>query len=234
MKLNIGLLKDVVKRLRIRENIRDIARLYKIPVEDLKAQVREYRSSKKGRVLKKQSDKEELRIIDHALKVLKDKVVHPKTIKKEKTIKGTPIKPIKIKKEKIIKEPRVKKVQPPKVIKPPTIKQSNQVAKDHKYYELDVKLWRFSEQGIPQYHISYNMDDVLKKFGKNPVCYITGLKIDLTDKKAYSLDHIVPKHKGGTNELSNMGLCNAIVNMMKSYYTLDEFKFWCEVVTKNK
>lgn len=147
MKISVGEIKQVLERLKLRENIRDIARLYKIPVEDLKAQVREYRSSKKGRILKKQSDKEELRIIDHALKVLnlKDKVVHPKTIKKEK----------KIKKEKIIKEPRVKKVQPPKVIKPPTIKQSNQVAKDHKYYELDVKLWRFSEQGIPQYHISY-------------------------------------------------------------------------------
>ena len=77
---------------------------------------------------------------------------------------------------------------------------------------------------------NYNTHDVVNKIGANPVCYLTGKKIDLNDTPSYSLDHRVPTAKGGTNNLENLEVCATEVNRAKADLALDEFYKLCEDV----
>lgn len=72
-----------------------------------------------------------------------------------------------------------------------------------------------------------------KKILENPVCYITGLPIDLEDPQSWSLDHIVPVSKGGTNDMDNMGICLSFINAMKHDATLEELKERAELLHKS-
>lgn len=75
---------------------------------------------------------------------------------------------------------------------------------------------------------SYEEDiDFLKN---NPFCYLTGEKIDLNKSETYSLDHKIPLSRGGTRELSNMGLTTKIANQAKTSMTPDELIQFCEKV----
>jgi CRISPR/Cas system Type II protein with McrA/HNH and RuvC-like nuclease domain len=71
------------------------------------------------------------------------------------------------------------------------------------------------------------LDEVLKKIGPAPTCYLTGEKIDLTDMASYSLDHITPLSRGGKSTLDNMGLSKRIANQAKSDLTKEEFINLC-------
>ena len=62
---------------------------------------------------------------------------------------------------------------------------------------------------------NYTKQDVIDKIGEHPVCYLTGRPIDLCDTKTYQFDHIVPVSKGGTNDLSNLGVCCKEANQAK-------------------
>jgi 5-methylcytosine-specific restriction endonuclease McrA len=74
--------------------------------------------------------------------------------------------------------------------------------------------------------------DILDKIGKNPVCYITGEKIDLLDYGSYHLDHMIPIAKGGENSLDNLNIATRNANFAKSDMLLDEFIELCEKVLK--
>lgn len=78
---------------------------------------------------------------------------------------------------------------------------------------------------------TFNIDDVLNKIGNNPICYLSGEKINLNENN-YSFDHIIPVSKGGDNSLENLGLTISIVNRMKSDMTVDEFIEQCIKVLK--
>ena len=45
-----------------------------------------------------------------------------------------------------------------------------------------------------------------KKIGEKPICYLTGIPIDINKPNEYSLDHIIPMSRGGKNTLENCGL----------------------------
>lgn len=67
----------------------------------------------------------------------------------------------------------------------------------------------------------YNYKDVMEHFGPNPICYLTGAKLDYYDY--CSLDHIIPASIGGDNELSNMGLTSCLANYEKGVYLAEDF-----------
>jgi 5-methylcytosine-specific restriction endonuclease McrA len=75
----------------------------------------------------------------------------------------------------------------------------------------------------------------VKEFLDNnpPKCYITNVPIDLLDSSTYSLNHIVPKSKGGKSSLDNCGLCLREVAICKHNLTKDEFIALCLRVTEN-
>lgn len=77
---------------------------------------------------------------------------------------------------------------------------------------------------------NFTTQDVLKKFGDNPVCYLTGTPIDLNKPETYHFDHIIPTSKGGTNDLSNLGICLKEANYAKNDLSIDELKILCKKI----
>jgi CRISPR/Cas system Type II protein with McrA/HNH and RuvC-like nuclease domain len=73
----------------------------------------------------------------------------------------------------------------------------------------------------------FNYKDVIKKFGMNTICYLTGEKINLLKDKHYNFDHIIPVSRGGNNLIDNLGILHEIVNRMKFNLTNEEFIGWC-------
>lgn len=66
-------------------------------------------------------------------------------------------------------------------------------------------------------------DDIKNQFKNIPYCYLTGRKLDWNDPKTISLDHYIPKFKGGKNELENLRLCCPQANLAKHTLSHEEF-----------
>lgn len=97
------------------------------------------------------------------------------------------------------------------------------------------KIRRFHRHADKMTHdkISFTFEDLQSKVGENPTCYLTGVPIDLQDPLSYELDHIVPRSKGGTNTLDNLGLASKQANRAKGNMGLDEFIALCAAVTNH-
>jgi 5-methylcytosine-specific restriction endonuclease McrA len=79
----------------------------------------------------------------------------------------------------------------------------------------------------------FTIQQLMEKLGENPKCYLTGKSINLADSRTYSLDHIVPRSKGGDNSLENCGLTCSDANRAKHDLTLEEFIALCKSVVDN-
>ena len=79
---------------------------------------------------------------------------------------------------------------------------------------------------------TFQLKDVLNKFGQNTFCYLTGQKIDLL-KDNYELDHIIPFSRGGDNSLNNLGITIPKANRMKCDLMIDELLELCQLIIKN-
>jgi len=73
----------------------------------------------------------------------------------------------------------------------------------------------------------FSLEDLKNKIGENPICYLTGKKIDLSKSRTYHFDHIIPVSRGGDNSLNNLGICTREANQAKCDRTLDEFIQLC-------
>lgn len=79
----------------------------------------------------------------------------------------------------------------------------------------------------------FSYKDVVKKFGEQTACYLTGRPIDLKEPRLYQFDHIVPVSRGGKNTLSNLGIACKEANIGKSNLLLDEFIQLCKDVLEH-
>jgi len=79
----------------------------------------------------------------------------------------------------------------------------------------------------------FQFNDIMKKFGDNPKCYLTGRDINWDDPNTFSFDHIVPVSKGGKNTLDNLGLCCFDANQSKKDLSVEEFVSLCKDVLEN-
>ena len=61
------------------------------------------------------------------------------------------------------------------------------------------------------------------------ICAMTGQRLDRTAE----LDHIIPKSRGGSNEIGNLQWVTRIVNRAKTNLTSDEFRVLCMVIIGN-
>ena len=68
---------------------------------------------------------------------------------------------------------------------------------------------RFGELSSNQ---NFSIEELRKKLGDNPICYLTGEPIDLLERDEYTLDHIIPRAKGGKNTLDNLGILKREIN----------------------
>ena len=110
---------------------------------------------------------------------------------------------------------------------------------DNIYRKLSLKVGDFKGRGnngsvgrkTPE--ANFSREDVLKKIGEDPVCYLTGDKIDLSKSNLYSLDHIIPSSKGGDNSLGNLNIAIRDANLAKGALTLEVFISLCKRVVKH-
>jgi 5-methylcytosine-specific restriction endonuclease McrA len=86
----------------------------------------------------------------------------------------------------------------------------------------------FKKGGITMDVASFNVEDIIKKFGEKPKCYITGDDIDISRTGEYSFDHKIPSSRGGPSTLDNLGICTKEANQAKSNMTPDEFFTFCK------
>ncbi len=77
---------------------------------------------------------------------------------------------------------------------------------------------------------NFSVFEAKEKIGTNPICYLTGESIDLTDSKSYHLDHVIPVTKGGKNTLDNLGILKSDINKMKSDLTVEELIENCKKI----
>lgn len=80
---------------------------------------------------------------------------------------------------------------------------------------------------------TFNVNDVIKKFGENTECYLSGEKINLEENTTYELDHIIPVCKGGDSSLENLGILYKQVNQMKGGLTNEELINWCKKILQH-
>lgn len=80
----------------------------------------------------------------------------------------------------------------------------------------------------------FTLEDVINKFGEHPKCYLTGQSINIYETSTYHFDHIIPRSKGGTNSIDNLGICTNKANIAKSDLSYDEFIKLCEDVVNYK
>ncbi len=118
-------------------------------------------------------------------------------------------------------------------------KDLNHIFKRKKDNFQSIGGWRFSPKNPtkmgPRKRVAslFTADQLKEKFFSNPVCYLTGEKIDLSQPKTYHLDHIHPVAKGGSNSLENCGLTIKAANVSKSDMTLSEYLDLCKKVLEN-
>lgn len=103
--------------------------------------------------------------------------------------------------------------------------------KEIPYGILIRKIYNFHAKNLILKPFTYL--DVIKKFGENPKCYLTGETIDLNNSKDYQFEHVIPSSLGGSNELDNLQLAKPYANAMKSGFSLEEFFNYCHIILKH-
>ena len=77
---------------------------------------------------------------------------------------------------------------------------------------------------------NFTIQELEQHIGKDPVCYLTGRKINITDPTAYSLDHFLPASQGGKNTLDNLRIACKKANQAKHDMLYEEFVQLCREV----
>jgi 5-methylcytosine-specific restriction endonuclease McrA len=80
-------------------------------------------------------------------------------------------------------------------------------------------------------NISINDIRILLK--DNPKCYLTGKIINPLEPSLWSLDHKIPRSKGGKNTLENLGLVYSTANRCKHDLMLNELLEICINILEN-
>lgn len=112
-----------------------------------------------------------------------------------------------------------------------------QLRKNDKYVlsrKVDTYIGRVENNNIA-YNKSYqkrdeNHKNILNKLIENPVCYLTGRKIDLSNGSSYHIDHINPYTDSRDNSIDNAQLACRDANMSKSDMSLENYLKLCKEV----
>lgn len=106
----------------------------------------------------------------------------------------------------------------------------------YKTFKTDSTVKHLIIKKIIDFHKGTNMEnaftvnDIINKFGENPVCYLTGQPININNPRSYHFDHKVPRSRGGSNTIDNLGICTKTANQAKTDMTHDEFIEFCKSV----
>lgn len=113
-------------------------------------------------------------------------------------------------------------------------RQKENLKRQRKTDPLSVKIRTFfdlNSHGVrASVNIRFYKEDLIKKIGATPICYLSGRKINFEDRKSFSLDHIIPVARGGENTLENCNVIDKEVNVAKSDKTPPEFLSLCKEI----
>ena len=104
--------------------------------------------------------------------------------------------------------------------------------KDDPEFILNRRISKFQRKA--KYTNKITIEDVYNKFGRNPICYLTGQIMDFNDPNSYSLDHFIPISKGGDGDLNNMRITPPIINAMKTSILYEDFLIYCQTIVDYK
>jgi 5-methylcytosine-specific restriction endonuclease McrA len=109
----------------------------------------------------------------------------------------------------------------------------DQISNEKIIKRLRVKVARFFQNKDTKYgEFMFSAKDLLEKIGNQPVCYLTGVPIDLNKPRTYHLDHIIPKSRGGDDSLDNCQIACREANQAKGDLLVEEFIELCNKVVK--
>lgn len=109
------------------------------------------------------------------------------------------------------------------------IKQSKKTTSDI----LHIKIRNFFRVKTIYNKPTFTVQDVINKFGEKPVCYLTGEHIDINKTRSYAFDHKIPRSKGGSNDIDNLGICTKAANQAKHDMSPDEFLDFCKKILEH-
>lgn len=99
-----------------------------------------------------------------------------------------------------------------------------------KLIQLKLQTFFFDRVTKMYQNPTITVEDIIGKFGDNPVCYLTGQPIDINKPRTYNFDHIIPVSRGGANTLDNLQICTKAANQAKHDMTRDEFINFCQLI----
>jgi predicted transcriptional regulator len=115
-----------------------------------------------------------------------------------------------------------------------------ETSKSHKCSPVSKTIKQMLHGKIRTFHtdgreckMTFTVKDVINKFGERPKCYLTGRNVEIEKPRTYHFDHILPRSRGGTNTLENLGICTREANQAKCDLTVPEFIQLCRDVLEH-
>ena len=115
--------------------------------------------------------------------------------------------------------------------KPITSRQVGSAYRSHKRRVQD-KIQGFHRRDTERLPRQFTYDEVIDHIKDYENCYLTGRPIDVNDCSTFHFDHIIPRSRGGSNDLDNLGVVTPEANYAKRDLPLEDFIELCvDVVT---
>lgn len=83
-----------------------------------------------------------------------------------------------------------------------------------------------------QKEVNFHWKDIIELYSESPNCYLCGTSINIHETDTYAFDHKIPRSRGGSRTLDNLGIACKVCNVSKNNLTTSEFLEHCRKIIK--